>query len=80
MLLWDGSADATLSTASTFDGVTYRSLLETLLSAFVAGRANVVNNGDGTSTITRYKQDGATTKYSVTFKPDGTVSASAILH
>ena len=79
-LLWDGSADATLSTASTFDGITYRSLVELLLAAFVTGKATVINNGDGTSTITRYKQDGTTTKYSVTFKTDGTISASAVLH
>jgi hypothetical protein len=79
LLNTDNSGGVSLSTSQTFDGVSTQSLLELLVAAFVTGKATVVNNGNGTSTITRFKQDGSTAKYSVTFKSDGTITSAAIL-
>jgi hypothetical protein len=79
LLNTDGSGNVSLSSAQTFDGVSMQSLMELLVAAFVTGRATVSNNGNGTNTITRYKQDGSTAKYSVTFKSDGTITAASIL-
>jgi len=75
----DSNGGVSLSNSQAFDGVSLQSILELLVAAFVTGNATVVNNGNGTSTITRYKQDGSTAKYSVTFKPDGTVTGASIL-
>jgi hypothetical protein len=79
---WNGSTEnLPLTNGSTFDTVTMVSLFELLVAAFVTGKATVTDNGDGTSTIVRYKQDGVTTKYSVTFnRTTGAIAAASILH
>jgi hypothetical protein len=79
LLNTDSTGNVSLSLAQTFDGVSMQSLMELLVAAFVTGKATVSNNGNGTSTITRYKQDGSTAKYAVTFKSDGTITAASIL-
>lgn len=55
---------------SDVDGVTDQSLREALL-AWVSGQSVVVDNQDGTKTITYMKQDGATPKLSITFDAVG---------
>ncbi len=52
------------------DGVTDQSFREALL-AYIAGPSTVIDNGDGTKTITYKKQDATTNKLTITFNTAG---------
>lgn len=55
---------------SDVDGVADQSLREALL-AYVAGKSELVDNGDGTRTLTYKKQDGVSSKLQITFNQSG---------
>lgn len=76
---WDGSAevipfdvavDQPTVVLSDVDGITDLSFREALLS-YMLGKSVLVDNGDGTFTITYHKQDGTTEKIATTFNLDG---------
>jgi hypothetical protein len=73
-LLSDTTAAVTLPTV---DGLTMVSVLEALL-AFVGGKASVSDNGDTTKTVTFKKQDGVTTKLTITYATTGARSATSV--
>ena len=63
---------------SDVDGVTDLSLREALL-AYLAGKSDVVDNGDGTKTLTYKKQDGVTSKLQITFNNSGEFTATQVV-
>ena len=82
---WDGSvevipfdviADEVMAASTSkvqlidVDGITDLSFREALLS-YILGKSDLVDNGDGTFTITYNKQDGTTGKIEITFTLDG---------
>jgi len=62
-LFWEGLPQE-------IDGITDTSLKEVML-AYIGGMSSVVDNGDGTRTITYKKQDGITSKLVITFNANG---------
>ncbi len=70
-------ANGKVSLADT-DGVTDSKLRELVLAA-IAGTTSIVDNGDGTKTLTFYKQDGTTKLLNVTFNTtSGTHTSTTI--
>lgn len=82
---WDGSvevipfdviADEVIAASSSkvqlidVDGLTDLSFREAMLS-YILGKSALVDNGDGTFTITYNKQDGTTGKIEITYNLDG---------
>ena len=59
------------------DGMTDRSFREALL-AYIAGNSTVIDNLDGTKTITYKKQDGITDKLIITFNTSGEFTSTQI--
>jgi hypothetical protein len=55
---------------SSVDGISDQSMRESLL-AYIAGKSTLIDNGNGTKTITYKKQDGTSTKLSITFNNNG---------
>jgi hypothetical protein len=62
---------------SAVDGISDSSMREALL-AYIAGKSAVVDNGNGTKTITYKKQDGATAKLAITFNTSGEFVATMV--
>ena len=65
------------TTLGDVDGVTDESFREALL-AYIAGRSTVLDNGDGTKTITYKKQDATTNKLTITFNSAGEFVATTV--
>ena len=63
--------------AEDVDGLGDGSFREALL-AYIAGESSLVDNGDGTKTITYHKQDGATAKLAITFNTAGEFAGTTI--
>lgn len=62
---------------SPVDGISDQSMREALL-AYIAGKSAVVDNGNGTKTITYRKQDGTTAKLAITFNTSGEFIATMV--
>lgn len=62
--------DWQIRTGGKVDGVT-RDVFEEILLAFAAGKTALSENGDGTKTLTYYKQDDATARIAWTFNANG---------
>jgi hypothetical protein len=52
------------------DGITNQSFFEALM-AYMSGRSELTDNGDGTKTITYKKKDNTTVKLTITFNAQG---------
>ena len=64
---WDGGAIASLGAYFLVDGVPATRWMRALLAFIGAKVSTVTNNGDGTSTIVYYRQDGVTAVLTLTF-------------
>ena len=67
---WTGTKLFSEGLPQQVDGMTDASFKEAML-AYIGGKSSVVDNGDGTRTITYKKQDGITSKLVITFNANG---------
>lgn len=70
--LGDGSV-----TLASVDGITDLSFREAVL-AYIGGKSTLVDNGNGTKTITYKKQNGTTAKLAITFDTSGQWTATTV--
>lgn len=62
------------------DGLTFLSIMELVVAFTASNKSTYVDNGDGTATLTLYKQDGTTVKETITFNKTTSARSASTIH